>query len=183
MLLLLNKRKLIVLKLWWTRRGCQIESRKGLCQLKFSYIVGLFSGNDGDYEPMDGNTSFHISTEDNTNLIFPFSRDEFKEVIFKMHPHVLGPDKFSLAFYHHFWNVCREDIFYACCWWLKEGFFPHSLKIQLGLVGWTRNQKGKWVKWLIKSKTLLAHDDIIKSAKHHIESVKSNFGQTVCDPY
>jgi len=63
-------------------------------------------------------------------LTAPFTKAEFKDAIFSMHPDKCsGPDGYSLGFYHQFWNLCSDNIFKECCGWLDTSQFPPDLNI------------------------------------------------------
>ena len=69
-----------------------------------------------------------ITDTDNALLTAPFSKEEFRDTIFSMHPDKCpGPDGNKPGFYQHFWSNCSEDIFKDCCEWLETGQFPASL--------------------------------------------------------
>lgn len=66
--------------------------------------------------------------EDNTQLISPFTEEEFKQATFQMHSDkAAGLDGLNPAFYQRFWDLCGNDIFTAKCSWLHEGSFPEHL--------------------------------------------------------
>jgi len=69
-----------------------------------------------------------ISDTDNALLTAPFSKEEFRDAIFSMHPDKCpSPDGYNPGFYQHLWSNCSEDIFKDCYEWLETGQFPASL--------------------------------------------------------
>jgi len=71
-----------------------------------------------------------ISDNDNDLLTAPFTKAEFRDAIFSMHPDKCsGPDGYNPGFYQHFWTLCGDDIFKECCAWLTTGQFPPDLNI------------------------------------------------------
>jgi len=59
---------------------------------------------------------------DNALLTAPFSKEEFRDAIFSMHPDKCpGPNGYNPRFYQYFWSICREYIFKGCVEWLEIG--------------------------------------------------------------
>lgn len=69
-------------------------------ELRMIIFVGLFLVNGGVYEQVLEFIHPCVSAEDNIQLMAPFTKDEFREVIFQMHiDKSSSPDIFNLAFY------------------------------------------------------------------------------------
>lgn len=69
-----------------------------------------------------------LSSEDNDILLRPFSRLEFSSSLGEMYAdRSLGYDGFSPPFFKTSWELCSDEIFNACCFWLDKGFFPATI--------------------------------------------------------
>jgi len=76
------------------------------------------------------NPSISVNDNDNDIPTAPFTKAEFRDAIFSMHPDKCsGPDGYSPGFYQHFWTLCSDDIFKECCDWLDTRQFPPDLNI------------------------------------------------------
>lgn len=58
--------------------GRKVDSQKEICALTFNYLPDLFTASVGDYDSVANK----ISQKDNEMLIHPFTKEEFKEVVF-----------------------------------------------------------------------------------------------------
>lgn len=93
-----------------------------------AYFDDLFMEHHGIYSSVIDNVLCVVSADDNVKLIKPFSLEEFRTIIFQMHPNKApGSDGLNPAFYQHFWEDCGVDVYHSCCKWLNSGTFPPSL--------------------------------------------------------
>jgi len=90
-----------------------------------NYFVNIFQKQGSASSPIINVISQSIFSPDNERLTTPFTKDEFREAMFSMHPDkCAGPDGFNPGFYQHFWNLCSDEIFKECCAWLDTGQPP-----------------------------------------------------------
>lgn len=93
-----------------------------------SYFENLFLARVGDYDPVVNTIVPCLSSEDNVMLLHPFSILEFSSIFGQMHADKSsGPDGFNPVFYKNSWELCSDDNFNACCFWLERGFFPTTI--------------------------------------------------------
>jgi len=107
-----------------------ITDEQGLRNVAREYFVNIFQkhGSVSDYVIDVINQS--IFALENERLTAPFTKGEFRDAIFSMHPDKCpGLDGFNPGFYQHFWNLCNDDIFKECCAWLETGQFPPDLNM------------------------------------------------------
>jgi len=110
--------------------GNKITSDHGLKDVARNYFVNIFQQQDSDFSSVLDVINPLISDNDNDLLMAPFTKAEFREAIFSMHPDKCsGPASYSPGFYQHFWTLCNDDIFKECCAWLTAGQFPSDLNI------------------------------------------------------
>jgi len=93
-----------------------------------NYFLDLFQRKNSNTAPVVNAICQSITDIDNASLTAPFSKEEFKDAIFSMHPDKCpGPDGYKPGFYQYFWSSCSEDIFKDCCEWLETSQFPTSM--------------------------------------------------------
>jgi len=110
--------------------GNKVTSEQGLQEVARNYFVNIFQQQDSDFSSVIDIINLSISINDNDMLTEPFTRAEFRDAIFFMHPDKCsGPDGYSPGFYQHFWNLCSDNIFKECCGWLDTGQFLPDLNI------------------------------------------------------
>ena len=69
-----------------------------------------------------------VSDEDNELLTHPFTKEEFKEAIFSMHPDKSsGPNGLNPAFFQRFWNEIHSDVYSSAFFWLDSSSLPPEL--------------------------------------------------------
>jgi len=79
-----------------------------------------------------------VTNIDNDLLTAPFTKEEFCETMFAMHPNKCStPDGYNLCFYQHLWNLCN-DVFHHP---LVDGSFKGGAKLCMNLVhhNWHRD--------------------------------------------
>jgi hypothetical protein len=105
--------------------GNKVTDTQGMKDVAKNYFVDLFQKQNNNSAPVISVISHSISAEDNDMLTAPFTKAEFRDALFSMHPDkCLGPDGFNPGFYQHFWNLCSDDIYKECVAWLDSGQFP-----------------------------------------------------------
>jgi len=110
--------------------GNKVTSEQGLKDVAWNYFVNIFQQQASDFSSVINVIHPSISVNDNDILTTPFTKAEFRDAIFSMHPDKCsGPNGYSPGFYQHFWNLCGDDIFKECCGWLDTGQFPPDLNI------------------------------------------------------
>ena len=110
--------------------GNKVTSEQGLKEVARNYFVNIFQQQASDFSSVIDVIHPSISVNDNDILTTPFTKAEFRDAIFSMHPDKCsGPDGYSPGFYQHFWTLCGDDIFQECCGWLDTGQFPPDLNI------------------------------------------------------
>jgi len=110
--------------------GNKITNEQGMQDVARQYFVNIFQQQHSDFSYVIDVINPSVSENDNDMLTAPFTKAEFKDVIFSMHPDKCsGPDGYSPCFFQHFWNLCSDDIFKECCGWLDKGQFPPDLNI------------------------------------------------------
>lgn len=93
-----------------------------------SYFVDLFSESNGTYEPIIEVIEIKVTDAENDSVCRPFKADEFKKVVFQMHPDKFsGLDGFNPTFYMKFWHVIGNDIVANCTTWLEHSYFSEAL--------------------------------------------------------
>jgi len=109
--------------------GNKVTSDHGLKDVARNYFVNIFQ-QDSDFSSVLDVINPSISDNDNDLLTTPFTKAEFRDATFSMHPDKCsGPDGYNPGFYQHFWTLCGDDIFKDCCAWLTAGHFPSDLNI------------------------------------------------------
>jgi hypothetical protein len=110
--------------------GNKVSNSAGMCEIAKNYFLDLFQKNNNHAAPVIEVIRQSVSDEDNVNLTAPFTKEEFREAMFSMHPDKCsGPNGYSLGFYQQFWNMCSDEIFKECCIWLDTGSFPPDLNM------------------------------------------------------
>jgi hypothetical protein len=110
--------------------GNKITDTEGMRAVAKEYFVDLFQKQNNTTLPVINVIRQSISASDNEFLTAPFSKADFRDAMFSMHPDkCLGHDGFIPDFYQHFWNLCSDDIFKECCAWLDSGQFPPDLNM------------------------------------------------------
>jgi len=83
--------------------GNWVTSHEYLCTLVRNYFTSLFRAQQRDLHPIISCVHPRISDEDNSMLSQSFTKQEFKEAIFNMHPDKsLGLEGLNPTFYHRF---------------------------------------------------------------------------------
>jgi len=107
-----------------------VSDSKRMCDTAKNYFLELFQKNNSVAALVIEIIRQFVSVEDNILLTAPFTKKEFREAMFSMHPDKCsGPDGYSLRFYQQFWNLCSDEIFKECCAWLDTGSFPPDLNM------------------------------------------------------
>jgi len=110
--------------------GNKITNEQDMQEVARQYFVNIFQQQNSDSSSVIDVINLSVSDNDNEMLTASFSKAEFKDAIFSMHPDKCsGPDGFNPGFYQHFWNLCSDDIFKECCGGLDTGQFPPDLNI------------------------------------------------------
>jgi hypothetical protein len=110
--------------------GNKVSSSTGMSEIAKNYFSELFQKNNNAAAPVTHLPRHSVSAEDNEMLTTPFTKKEFREAMFSMHPDKCsGPNGYSPGFYQQFWNLCSDDIFKECCNWLDTGIFPPNLNM------------------------------------------------------
>jgi len=95
--------------------GNKITNAHGLCDVAQHYFVNIFQQQTSDFSPVIDVINPSFSAFDNEKLTALFTKVEFRIAIFSMHlDKCSGPDGYSPGFYHHFRNLCSDDIFKEC---------------------------------------------------------------------
>lgn len=69
--------------------GSKVENHDWLLETVGEYFKHLFLSQNININPINGIVSLHLAEEDNNFLTSNFFVDEFKEVVFHMHPNKL----------------------------------------------------------------------------------------------
>lgn len=70
----------------------------------------------------------HYAYAHNAKLTADIRIEELSKAIRQMHPDkYAGPDGYSPAFFHHFWDILGPEIFRCCSAWLNDASFPATL--------------------------------------------------------
>jgi len=102
--------------------GTKITDIQGMSSIAKSYFHYLFQKQHNIFAPVIGVICTSISNKDDASLTQPFTKEEFKQSIFSMHPDKCsGPDGYNPSFYQHFWDLCSDNIFTECCNLLEFG--------------------------------------------------------------
>jgi hypothetical protein len=110
--------------------GNKITDSQGMQTTAKDYFVELFQKQHNVAVPVINVIRQSITVADNELLTAPFSKAEFRDAMFSMHPDKCpGSDGFNPGFYQHFWNLCSDEIFKECCAWLDSGYFPPDLNM------------------------------------------------------
>ncbi|XVE66534.1 hypothetical protein DITRI_Ditri08aG0086900 [Diplodiscus trichospermus] len=106
-----------------------VEDRMELNEVAREYFASLFADDDQLEMPNVDYICPKVTADDNEILMAPFTVDEFKKVVFQMHPdNSPGPDGFNPAFYQQFWPHFGMELFPSCINWLNTGDFPLTLQ-------------------------------------------------------
>lgn len=77
------------------------------------------------YAPAIDTLACYISDLDNTDLIQPFEKEEFRCALMQMDSDKTpGPDGFNPGFYKRFWEDFGDQVVSAFCSWLESGNLP-----------------------------------------------------------
>jgi len=110
--------------------GNKVTNEQGLRDVAKQYFANIFKKQTGDFTSVISVINSAIFDSDNDMLTAPFTKAEFRDAIFSMHPDKRsGLDGYNPGFYQHFWNLCNDDVFKECCAWLDTGQFPPDLNI------------------------------------------------------
>ena len=111
--------------------GNKISDNNSMCEVAKNYFVELFQKNyKTAVAPVTQVIRHFVSAEDNVALTAPFTKEEFREAMFSMHPDKCSrPDGYSPGFYQQFWSLCSDEIFKYCCNWLDTGSFLLDLNM------------------------------------------------------
>lgn len=109
--------------------GVLHEDPDKMCEIAFDYFMELFNySHDPDYEAVLQAVPSRVTGSDNSLLLKPFTIEEFRRALFKMHPDKsLGPDGLNPVFYQCYWSLSGPAIFDECISWISRGNFPTSL--------------------------------------------------------
>jgi hypothetical protein len=108
--------------------GFKVVNTNDMCLVAKNYFSDIFTPKHSCLTPVIETIRHTIANDDNLLLTRPFTKEEFREAVFSMHPDKCpGPDGYNPGFYQHFWSLCSDDIFKDCCYWLDSGQFPATL--------------------------------------------------------
>lgn len=86
--------------------GNKVTNEQGLRDVAKQYFANIFQKQTGDFASVINVINSAISDSDNDMLTAPFTKAEFGDAIFSMHPDKCsGPDGYNPGFYLHFWNL------------------------------------------------------------------------------
>jgi len=89
------------------------------------YFSLIFQSVQGQHQPVISRIQPHVTTNDNMLHIQPFSKEEFKEAIFSMHPDKSpSPNDFNPGFYQHIWDDLEDELSASTSSWLDTSAFP-----------------------------------------------------------
>ena len=109
-----------------TDTGDWVQTDEDIQRVAVDYFHVLFSDSPCKYdEVLD---CVDIMHDENIALLLPFSKEEFKEAIMKMHPDKsLRPNEFNPAFYQRFWDLVGDDVYQDSLEWMNTLCFPPSV--------------------------------------------------------
>ncbi|KAJ9545526.1 hypothetical protein OSB04_025233 [Centaurea solstitialis] len=108
--------------------GQWVEEVTGLNNLVNEYFTRLFSASTGNPHMISNLVKNKLSARDIERLEMSFTKEEFREALFQMHPDKSpGPDGFNPRFYQKFWHLLGDDIFNESLKWLELGTFPNGV--------------------------------------------------------
>ncbi|KEH29019.1 endonuclease/exonuclease/phosphatase family protein [Medicago truncatula] len=111
--------------------GNKVSNDQGMRDLAKNYFLELFQQHNNAAAPVIDVIQQSVSANDNMSLTAPFTKEEFQDAMFSMHPDKCpGLDGYSPGFYQHFWSLCSDDIYKECCAWLDTGQFPPDLNMK-----------------------------------------------------
>ena len=111
-----------------TDKGEWVQTDKDIQRVAIDYFKDLYSYSPCKYDEVLDCVDVRIKREENTALLLPFSKDEFKEAIIQMHPDKSpGPDGFNPAFYQRFWDLIGDDVYRDSLEWMNNLCFPSSV--------------------------------------------------------
>jgi len=83
--------------------GNKVTNEQGLRDVAKQYFANIFQKQTGDFTSVINVINSAISDSDNDMLTAPFTKAEFRDAIFSMHPDKCsGPDGYNPGFYQHF---------------------------------------------------------------------------------
>jgi hypothetical protein len=83
--------------------GNKVSSSTGMSEIAKNYFSELFQKNNNVAAPVTHLPRHSVSAEDNEMLTTPFTKKEFREAMFSMHPDKCsGPNGYSPGFYQQF---------------------------------------------------------------------------------
>lgn len=110
--------------------GNKVTDTQGMKDVAKNYFVDLFQKQNNNSAPVISVIRHSIYADDNDMLTAPFTKAEFRDALFSMHPDKCpGPDGFNPGFYQQFWNLCSDDIYKECVAWLDSDQFPPDLNM------------------------------------------------------
>ena len=111
-----------------TDKGEWVQTDEDIQRVVTDYFHDLYSNSHCKYDEVLDCVDVRIKSEENTALLIPFSKEEFKEAIMQMHPDKSpGPDGFNLAFYQRFWDLVDDDVYRDSLEWMNNLCFPPSV--------------------------------------------------------
>ena len=96
-----------------TDKGDWVQTDEDIQRIATDYFHDLYWNSPCKYddEVLDC-VDVRIMRDENTALLLPFSKEEFKETIMQTHPDKSpGPDGFNPAFYQRFWDLVGDDVY------------------------------------------------------------------------
>jgi len=110
--------------------GNNIIDEHGLRNVAREYFVNIFQKQGSAFDYVIDVISQSIFAPENERLTITFTKAEFHETLFSMHPDKCpGPNGINPGFYQHFWNLSNHDIFKERCAWLETGQFPPDMNM------------------------------------------------------
>ena len=120
-----KKNEIVVLT---TDKGDYVQTDEDIQRVADDYFHDLYSNSPCKYDEVLDCVDVRIKREENTALLLPFSKKEFKEAIMQMHPDKSpGPDGFNPAFYQRFWDLVGDDVYRDSLEWMNNLCFPLSV--------------------------------------------------------
>ena len=111
-----------------TDKGEWVQTDEDIQRVAADYFQDLYSNSPCKYDEVLDYVDVRIKREENTALLLPFSKDEFKEAITQMHPDKSpGPDGFNPAFYQRFLDLIGDDVYRDSLEWMNNLCFPPSV--------------------------------------------------------
>ena len=111
-----------------TDKGDWVQTDEDIQRVAANYFHDLYSNSPCKYDEVLNCIDVRIKREENISLLLPFSKEEFKEAIMKMHPDKSsGPDGFNPTFYQRFWDLVGDDVYRDSLEWMNNLCFPPSV--------------------------------------------------------